>query len=95
MTIEAEEETKAEEEMNAETEPVTTTIVKGKKAYAKDKDSPKYPVNIATRMVAVHTVALNATPKEPGTKTPPLLKHAGRQHLILFLVVTMWDRFMI
>ena len=74
MTIEAEEETKAEEEMNAETEPVTTTIVKGKKADAKDKDSPKYPVNIATRMVAVHTAVLNTCPKEKGTKTTPQLK---------------------
>ena len=74
MTVEAEEETKVEEETNAEAETVTTTIKKVKKADTEDKDALNSHVIIATRMVAVHTVVLNASPKEPGTKTPPPLK---------------------
>ena len=77
MTIKAEEETKVEEETNAESENVTTTIVKGKKADAEDKDAPNSHTHIATRMVAAHTSVLNASPKDPGTKTPPPLKNAG------------------
>ena len=74
MTIEAEEETKAEEEMNAVAETVTTTNVKGKKSDTEDEDAPNSHTNIATRMVSAHTAVLNASPKEPGTKTPPPLK---------------------
>ena len=74
MTAEAEEETKAEEETNAEAETVATTIMTGKKADAEDEDAPNSHENIATHMVAAHTAVLNASPKDPGTKTPPTLK---------------------
>ena len=63
-----------EEETNAEAQTVTITDVKDKKADAKDKDAPKSHANIVTCMVAVHTAVLNVSPKEPSTKTPPLLK---------------------
>ena len=39
-----------------------------------DKDSPIYHTNISTHMVYAHTEVLNASPKEPGTKTLPPLK---------------------
>ena len=74
MTIEAEEETKVEDEINTEADTVTTTIVKGKKANAEDEGAPNSHENIATHMVAAHTAVLNASPKDPGTKTPPPLK---------------------
>ena len=74
MTVEAEEETGAEEETNAEAETVTNPNVKGKEADAEDKDAPNSHGNISTRMFAAHTAVLNASPKEPGTKTPPPLK---------------------
>ena len=71
MTVEAEEETGAEEETNAEAENVTTSNVKGKEADTEDKDSPISHANISTHMVYAHTEVLNASPKEPGTKTLP------------------------
>ena len=74
MNVEAEEETKAEEETNTEEETASTTIVKGKKADDEDGDAPNYRANIATRIVAAHTEVLNASPKDLGTKTLPLLK---------------------
>ena len=74
MTIEAEEETKVEEERNTEADTVTTTIVKGKKANAEDEGAPNSHENIATQMVAAHTAMLNYIPKELGTKTLPPLK---------------------
>ena len=74
MTVEAEEERKAEEETNTETETVATTVVKGKKEDAEDEDAPNSHANISTRMVAAHTAVLNASLKDPGTKTPPPLK---------------------
>ena len=73
MTVKAVEETKVEEETNAEAETVTTTIMKGKKVDAEEKDSSNSHVNIFTRMVSAQTAVLNASPKEPGTKTPPPL----------------------
>ena len=63
-----------EEEKNAESETVTTTIVKDKKENAEDKDTPNSHANISTCMVAAHTAVLNASPKELGTKTPPPLR---------------------
>ena len=74
MTVDAEEEKKTEEETNTEAETVTITIVKGKEADAEDEDTPNSHSNIATRMVAAQTTELDASPKEPGTKTPSPLK---------------------
>ena len=60
MTVKVEEEKKAEEATNTEEDTKA--------------DAPNSHANIATLMVAAHTSVLNASPKEPDTKTPPPLK---------------------
>ena len=91
MNIEAEEETKVEMETNAEADTVATIIVKDKKADA-EGGHPQLPHKyFHTHRFCAH-ISTECETKGSRHKKTHHSKHAGRQNLELFKVVTMWDQ---